>query len=254
MLGIIGGSGVYSIGKFMEEEVNTPYGFARVFVGKISGQECAFIPRHGTDHAHPPHKINYRANVWALDQIGVEGVLATYAVGIIHTYEPGDLVAAEDFMGFNAPITFYDSFKEGEKHIDFSEPYSKGMEARLFTAAKNVGIGLKNGGVVATTHGPRFETRAEIRALDKMGANLVSMTNAYEAALIHELEIPCAGLCIATNYACGVLEAALPKAGRRNADDRMKKKALSHNEVITMMGKKEKEINGIIREFARLSL
>ncbi|VVC01260.1 putative 6-oxopurine nucleoside phosphorylase [uncultured archaeon] len=236
MLGIIGGTGIYSLGKFRERDVNTPYGFAQVFMGKIGTSECAFIPRHGKDHRYPPHKVNYRANIWALNEVGVEGVLATYAVGIMSKYKPGDLVAAEDFMGFNAPITFYEDFRAGAKHIDFSEPYSKGMRARLLSAAKSAGTQVKGGGIIATTHGPRFETRAEIRALEKMGANLVSMTNAYEATLLHELEIPCAGLCIATNYACGVAD-----------------KPLSHSEVVAMMAKKEKEVNGIAREFAELS-
>lgn len=236
MLGIIGGTGIYSIGKFREMEVNTPYGFVQAYLGKAGRTECAFIPRHGKDHRWPPHRINYRANVWALNEAGVEGVLATYACGIISKYKPGDLVAAEDFIGFNAPITFYDDFRAGAKHIDFSEPYPKGMRMRLFSAAKNAGVPLKNGGIIATTHGPRFETRAEVKALEKMGANLVSMSNAYEATLLHELEIPVAGLCIGVNYACGVTN-----------------KPPSHSQVVTMMAKKEKEVNRIITEFAKLS-
>ncbi|MFN7088616.1 MAG: hypothetical protein ACK4NX_02255, partial [Candidatus Paceibacteria bacterium] len=84
MLGIIGGTGIYSVGKFKKEplEINTPYGFAQVFVGKIAGRECAFIPRHGKNHQYPPHKINYKANIWALKKMGAEGVLATYACGV----------------------------------------------------------------------------------------------------------------------------------------------------------------------------
>lgn len=252
MLGIIGGTGIYSLGKFTELQVNTPYGFANVYVGKISGEECAFIPRHGKDHGYPPHKINYRANIWALNRLGVNGVLATYACGIIpkakslkvkqrsvsgriSKYKPGDLIIAEDFIGLFSPITFYDDFKSGIKHVDFSEPYDKGMKARLFSAAKNAGLELKKGGIIVTTHGPRFETKSEVKMLAKMGANLVSMTNAYETTLLHELEIACAGLCIATNYACG-----------------NSKKPLSHSEVVAMMGKKEKDVNSIIREFAKL--
>lgn len=235
MLGIIGGTGIYSLGKFREMDVNTPYGFAQVYIGKIAGTDCVFIPRHGKDHRYPPHKINYRANVWALKTMGVEGVIAAYACGIISKYAPGDLIAAGDFIGFNAPITFYDDFRAGMKHIDFSEPFAKGMRMKLLSAAKNAEADLKGGGIVATMHGPRFETKAEIRALGKMGANLVSMTNAYEATLLHELEIPLAGLCIATNYATGVA-----------------KKPLSHSEVVNMMAKKEKEVNAIIKEFAAL--
>ncbi len=237
MLGIIGGTGIYSVGKFKEKpvEVSTPYGFAQLYMGEISGTKCAFVPRHGKDHRHPPHKVNYKANVWALEKVGVEGVIATYAVGIISKYRPGDLVVADDFMGLNILATFYDDFAGGMKHLDFSEPYSKRMQQKLFSAAKNAGAEVKKGGIVATTFGPRFETRAEVNALKKMGANLVSMTNAYEATLLHELEIPMVGLCIGTNYACGI-----------------SKKPLSHSEVISMVAKKEREVNMIVAEFAKL--
>ncbi len=235
MLGIIGGTGICPPGKFRELDVSTPYGFALAYEGKIYGNECIFIPRHGKDHRYPPHKINYRANVWALKTMGVEGVLATYACGIISGYRPGQLIAAEDFIGFSAPITFYDDFGEGIKHFDFSEPFANGMRLKLFSAAKNAGVGLKGGGIVATTHGPRFETKAEVNVLKKMGANLVSMTNAYEATLLHELEIPLAGLCIGTNHASGT-----------------SRKLLSYSEVADMMARKEKEVNAIIREFVEL--
>ena len=252
MLGIIGGTGIYSLGKFEERSANTPYGFASVWVGKIAGSDCAFVPRHGRDHRYPPHMVNYRANIWALKQLDTSIVLATYACGAISNAErlgagrrsvgariskfrPGDFVAARDFIGFNAPISFYEDFREGMRHINFSEPYGEEARAMLSSAARECGIALKKDGIVATTRGPRFETRAEIRALGGMGANLVSMTNAYEATLLHELEIPCAGLCIVTNYACGA-ERHTP----------------THSEVIGMMARKERNVNEIIREFARL--
>ena len=235
MLGIIGGSGIYSIGKFEEQYVNTPYGFASVHIGKIMDRECAFIPRHGSSHAFPPHKINYRANAWAMKQIGVTGVLATYACGAISEYSPGDLIAIEDFLGFSAPITFYEDFKEGIRHTNFTRPYSDEMNARLFSAGRNAGVEIKSGGIVATMPGPRYETPAEIRALRGMGANLVSMTNAYETVLFHELEILMAGLAIATNYAAGISN-----------------RPLSHSEVIEMMEEKEEEVKQVIRNFASL--
>ncbi|MFA5077474.1 MAG: MTAP family purine nucleoside phosphorylase [Candidatus Micrarchaeia archaeon] len=235
MLGIIGGTGIYSLGKFEERSVNTPYGFASVWVGKISGSDCAFIPRHGKDHRYPPHMVNYRANIWALRQLDTAIVLATYACGSIAKFRPGDFVAARDFIGFNAPISFYEDFREGMRHMNFSEPYAEEARVMLSSAANECGIALKKDGIVATTRGPRFETKAEIRALERMGANLVSMTNAYEATLLHELEIPCAGLCIVTNYACGA-----------------EKHTPTHSEVIGMMAKKERNVNEIIREFARL--
>ncbi|MBU0586511.1 MTAP family purine nucleoside phosphorylase [Candidatus Micrarchaeota archaeon] len=235
MLGIIGGSGIYSIGKFEEQDINTPYGFAQVYLGKIGKRECAFIPRHGKNHFLPSYKINYRANIWALKDLGVEGTIATYACGAISKYKPGDFVAAEDFIGFNSPISFYENFRAGIKHADASEPFSKDLNANLVVAGKPLGIKMKKGGIIAVTQGPRYETRAEIKALKRMGANLVNMSCGYEAALLLEAEIPLAGLCIVTNYAAGI-----------------SKKALSHDEVVNMMSKKTREVNGIIMAFAEL--
>lgn len=236
MLGIIAGTEIYSLAGLNHREINTPYGPANIYTVKLNGKECIFIPRHGAKHASPPHKINYHANIWALKQAGVNKVLAVYACGIISKFKPGDLILAEDFLGFYAPITFYDNFENGIKHMDFSEPYAKEMQLKLIKAAKNANLNLKKNGIIATTHGPRFETKTEINALHKLNANLVNMTNAYESTLLHELEISCAALCIGSNFAAGI-----------------KKKKLSHSEVEEMMARKEKEIKKIIEEFAKLS-
>jgi 5'-methylthioadenosine phosphorylase len=203
MLGIIGGSGFYSLGEGKERRARTPYGDAYVFDGKIGKKDFVFIPRHKSGHTLPPHAINYRANIWALRECEVDAVIATYACGIISNYRSGDLVLADDFIGLGIKATFYDSFRKGVVHADFLEPYSAELQDRVMDIAKENGIMLERGGIVATTIGPRFETRAEIAALKALGANLVSMTNAYEASLIHELRIPMAGICIGTNYASG---------------------------------------------------
>ncbi|MEW6529032.1 MAG: MTAP family purine nucleoside phosphorylase [Candidatus Micrarchaeota archaeon] len=247
MIGIIGGSGISALlksRKFSECKTNTPYGTVYLYSGKIDKMDCVFVLRHGKNHQLPPHKVNYHANIWALKQHGITEAIAIYAVGIISKFTPGDLVVAEDFIGFNAPITFFDDFKNGIKHTDFSEPYPKEMQTKLFRAAENAAIPLKKNGIIATTHGPRFETRAEIKALKIIGANLVSMTNAYEATLFRELEIPVAGLCIATNYASGI--------SRTGTNCTNKTKKLSHKEVIDMVAKKEHEVNRIINEFVKL--
>ncbi|MEM2909002.1 MAG: MTAP family purine nucleoside phosphorylase [Candidatus Bilamarchaeaceae archaeon] len=206
MLGMIGGTGFYFLkGKEKRERIETPFGEAVVQRTKIFKKDVVFIPRHGETHAIPPHKINYKANLWALKELGVTAVFGIYATGILsRRYRPGDLILIDDFIGLFTPITFFDDFSDGMKHIDFSRPYDKKLKGILLARAKTNHIRLKDGGIVATTVGPRFETRAEIRALSMLGANLVSMTHGYEATLVGELEIPFAALAIGTNYACGI--------------------------------------------------
>lgn len=233
MLGIIGGTGIYSIGNFGEREIETPYGIAKIYIGEIEDEKCIFIPRHGIDHQYPPHKIPYKANVWALKEVGVDMVLATYACGIISKYKPGDLILAEDVIGLFIPhLSFFDDFREGIKHRDFSFPFDEKLKKLMKEAAKNIGIKLKENAVVATTPGPRYESKAEIKALKKLGANLVSMTNAYEVHLLNELEIKSVAICIGTNWAAGI-----------------KKEKITHQEVSEMMKRKEKEINNLIVSF-----
>jgi len=230
MLAVIGGSGFLGLGKTIEKlDIVTPYGLASVNKVKILDEELYFLPRHGETHSIPPHMINYKANISALRKLGVSAVFATYASGIISKYKPGDLVLLEDFIGLDTPITFYDDFSSGIKHMDFTEPFDRRLKLRVLEIADSEKIKIKEGGIIVTTCGPRFETRAEIAALKKMGANLVNMTCGYEATLIREAEIPFAALAIGTNYACGI-----------------SKKKLSHEEVTTGMEKAKGKIDGII--------
>ena len=233
MLGIIGGSGFYSLGEGKEKRVRTPYGDAYAFEGKIGKKDFVFIPRHRRGHILPPHAINYRANIWALRECETDSVIATYACGIISKYRSGDLVLADDFIGLGINATFFESFKKGAMHADFLEPYSAGLQDKVAEIAKEEGIMLERGGIVATTIGPRFETRAEIAALRALGANLVSMTNAYEASLIHELKIPMAGICIGTNYGSG-----------------LSNNRLSNEEVIGIMKVKENLLERLMKALA----
>jgi len=235
MIGIIGGTGIYSLGGMKKGRRKTPYGTITLYMGKIGKKSVVFIPRHGEEHGTPPHKVDYKANLWAMKDAGVDAVLVFYATGIIRKYAPGDLVLLDDFIGFNSPITYYDAFKSGITHADMSEPYNKLVSKKVEGAAKGVGIKLKRGGVVATTHGPRFETRAEVKALKGMGANLVNMTSAYEATLAGELGIPLCGIAVGTNYAAGIKG----------------KKELTHTEVLEHMEKANKQIKKIVDAFAK---
>ncbi len=210
MIGIIGGSGFYFLkGAEKSRTVKTPYGDAIVQNTKIAGKDVVFIPRHGPEHSLPPHKVNYKANIYALNELGAGAVLGIYASGIISGYKPGDIVLVEDFLGFWTPVTFFDDFSGGVKHTDVSRPYSPELQNIILGVAKAGGIQVKKKGVMATMPGPRFETKAEISALKKMGANLVSMTHAYEATLLNELEIPFVAVAAGTNYACGISRAKL---------------------------------------------
>lgn len=263
MLGVIGGSGIYSLGEAEKREIGTPYGRVEALFGKAGGGgsreggkgngggggadaggppageagrggEVLFIPRHGSGHEAPPHKVNYRANVWAMKEAGVSGVLAFYAAGIIGKYSPGDLVLLDDFLGLGLHATFHDEFREGVVHADMSEPYNLELGGMVEKCAKEAGVALERGGIIATTIGPRFETRAEIAALGGMGANLVNMTSAYEAALCGELGIPLCGIAVGTNYACGV-------GG---------KKRLTHEEVLECMGEAGGKVRKIVEAAA----
>ncbi len=227
-IAVIGGSGLYSLLKNAETKmVATKYGKAKVHCGKIGKNEVFFVARHGEKHTLPPHRVNYKANISALKKLGVEKIIATAACGAISKYAPGDLVIAEDMIGFFAPITFFDG---KVVHTDFSHPYSQKLNKVLIEAAKRNKINMKRGGIIATMRGPRFETPAEIRALKSMGANLVNMTNAYECVLSREVGIEYSTLIVVTNYAAGI-----------------SKRPLSHKETIEMVKKKEHDLLALIK-------
>lgn len=229
-MAVIGGTGYLGLGKIVERlDVVTPYGLAAVNHVKVLDEELFFIPRHGERYEIPPHMINYRANIYALKKLGASAIFATYACGSMGKHKPGELVILRDMIAFSAPVTFFDDFSGGIKHVDFTEPFDRVLCNRVLEIAGTDKIKLKDGGIIATTRGPRYETRAEVKALKLMGADLVNMTSGYEAALAHELEIPFAGLGIVTNYACG-----------------MAKGPLRHEEFLAMAENAKGKIDGII--------
>jgi len=228
MLAVIGGTGFYRLGRKIEElDVITSHGIASVEVVSVARRKMVFLPRHGKGHTIAPHKINYKANIAALEQLGVTGVLSFYSSGIIGKYKPGDLVLVDDFIGLWAPATLYDDFAGGMKHVDFSEPFSKDMKRTLKEVAAVNKIKLKKGGIIAATRGPRFETKSEIKLLKKAGANLVNMTCGYEMALLGESEIDFASVAIAANYAAGVSKKPLSAEETLEVSDKAKGKLLT---------------------------
>lgn len=228
MLGVIGGTGFYTLGRKVDaRDVMTPFGVAHLELVSVAGEEMVFIPRHGKDHSLAPHMINYRANVAALEKVGVTGVLSFHSCGVVSKYKPGDLVLVDDFIGLFTPATFYDDFSGGMKHVDFSEPFSPEMKRILKGVASVNKVTLKTGGIVAATPGPRFETKSEVKLLKKLGANLLSMTCGYEMALLGESEIDFASVAIASNYATGIKKEAPSAKGVLEVSSKSKGRLLT---------------------------
>ncbi len=203
---VIGGTGLEDLFKGSEViNVGTPFGLSyAIFIGEIKGRKVAFLPRHGRKHDVPPHKVNYRANIYALHKLGVERIIATNAVGAINlNFKPGDLVVPHDLVDFTKQRqqTFYD--KAPVKHIDFTEPYCPEIRRVLIEAAGEMG-GVHDKAVYVCTEGPRFETPAEIRMFRTLGCDIVGMTGSPEAALARELGICYATLCFVSNMAAGI--------------------------------------------------
>ncbi|HHX51880.1 MAG TPA: S-methyl-5'-thioinosine phosphorylase [Clostridia bacterium] len=204
---IIGGTGVYGLeGEKRLESVNTPYGNVKVSIQKAGDKEVIFLPRHGRDHATPPHKINFRANLRALKELAVTHIFATNAVGSANpNWSPGELVLFQDFIDCTKtrPLTFYDG---GERvvHLDVSEPYCPELRRLLQEKAPAYGLSFAGEGVYCCTEGPRFETAAEIRMYRQLGAHVVGMTGVPEVVLARELGMCYAGVGIISNFCTGM--------------------------------------------------
>ncbi len=206
-LAIIGGSGLERLLEGVERtRVGTPYGLSNpILIGDVNGRAVAFLPRHGLEHTIPPHKVNYRANLYALRSLGVERAIATNAVGAINVdFEPGDLVIPHDFIDFTK--WRYQTFYEGAlvTHVDLSQPYCPEVRSILIRSAEEVRGRVWDKAVLVCTEGPRFETPAEIEAFRRLGADIVGMTGVPEAVLARELEMCYATLCYVSNMAAGL--------------------------------------------------
>ncbi len=207
---IIGGTGLYRVAQLEDvqsHELETPYGLpsAPLRAGLLNNHRVAFIARHGEVHALPPHRVNYRANLWALKELGAKQIVAVNSVGgITAEYGPGVLACPDQLIDYTAGRlnSFWDG--EGEPvHIDFSEPYSASLRARILQAATDCTLSIVDGGCYAATQGPRLESRAEVSRLKRDGCDLVGMTGMPEAALARELGLDYACLAIVANWAAG---------------------------------------------------
>ena len=210
-IAIIGGTGLTSL-EGVEitgtREIDTPYGSpsSALSFGRIGDKEIIFLPRHGNPHAIQPHKINYRANIHALKENGVSNIIAINAVGgITSEMRPERMVIPEQIIDYTygRKHTFFEDDQDQVTHIDFTNPYSTDLGKQLATASLMSGLDVFIGGVYAATQGPRLETAAEVKKLEKDGCDIVGMTGMPEAVLARELGINYACLALVVNWAAG---------------------------------------------------
>ncbi len=214
-LAVIGGSGWYALPGFALAEsrsIQTPYGAtsAPVRIGNLYGKTVAFLARHGEGHNLPPHKVNYRANLFALNTLEPSSVLAVNTTGgITPMCPPRALVVPDQIIDYTCgrASTYWDG--EGEMlHAEFGEPYSARLRNALLAAGEKSGVELVDGGTYGATNGPRFETRAEIARMRRDGCDLVGMTGMPEAALARELAMDYACISPVANWAAGAGDVA----------------------------------------------
>lgn len=220
---IIGGTGLDQLpGLEIVQEVQpeTPWGKSSrpLQRGTLNGATLWFLQRHGSPAAIPPHRINYRANIASLQAVGASRILALNAVGGLHTdLVPGTLVIPDQLVDYTWGREH--TFDEGEDghllHVDFTEPYDPGLREGLIAAARRAGLDCRCQGVHAVTQGPRLETAAEVRRLQRDGCDVVGMTGMPEAALAREAGLPYACVCMVVNAAAGLGDAPLTLAGMR---------------------------------------
>ena len=209
-IGVIGGSGFYEfVEPVGEVTVETPFGLPSdpIMLGDVAGQRVAFLPRHGRDHRFPPHRIPYRANLWALRSLGVRQILAPTAVGsLTSSYGPGTLIIPDQLVDRTSgrAQTFYD---EGHAvHVPFADPYCPVGRATSIAAAGAAGWDLADSGTLVVIEGPRFSTRAESRWFAAQGWTLVGMTGHPEAVLARELALCYTPIALVTDTDAGIEE------------------------------------------------
>jgi len=210
-IAIIGGSGLDSLPGLeicSTEKLTTPYGdpSGPVSYGKIHGTEVVFLPRHGPDHTIAPHKINYRANIHALKNIGIEQIIAVAAVGgITGEMLPGTIVIPDQIIDYtwSRQHTFFEGSSDQIVHIDFTHPYCEALRQHIIESANRISLPILTQATYAATQGPRLESIAEINRLQRDGCDLVGMTGMPEASLARELDICYASCCVVANRAAG---------------------------------------------------
>ncbi len=213
-LAIIGGTGLSGLAELNvtgSKQIATPYGSpsADFIIGELAENEVVFLARHGNPHSIPPHKINYRANIWGLKQLGVQQIIAVAAVGgITAAMLPAHIVIPDQIIDYSygREHTFFDGENGSVTHIDFTYPYSQNLRTRLIQVAQKAGIKISPIAAYGCTQGPRLETTAEINRMERDGCDIVGMTGMPEAALAKELEIHYAAIGVIANWAAGKID------------------------------------------------
>ena len=206
-IGIIGGSGLYEPsffeGRIEEVKIYTPFGPTSDFIriGEMRGRSIAFLARHGPKHSIPPHKINYRANIWALKKIGVKRIISVSAVGSLRKdYRPGDFVCPDQFIDMTKQRKY--SFYEGRMvaHVSMADPFCPELRETIISTANKVGVKMHKEGVYICIEGPRFSTKAESRLWRQWKCDIIGMTLVPEVNLAREAEICYAVIAMITDY------------------------------------------------------
>ncbi len=238
-IGIFGGSGFYQFATGTEEvEVETPYGLpsARIALSEINGRRVCFLPRHGMKHEFPPHKINYRANIWALKSLGVKRIISPCAAGSLQPHvKPGDIVICDQLVDRTSGriSTFYDGPET--THISFADPYCPELRQVAINKAKELGIPVHERGTVVVIEGPRFSTRAESKWFSGHGWEVINMTQYPEAVLAREFEICFVNISLITDWDVGL-------------EGHPEVKAVAHEEVIRVFNENNEKLKKLLYE------
>ncbi|HIH50494.1 MAG: S-methyl-5'-thioadenosine phosphorylase [Candidatus Micrarchaeaceae archaeon] len=240
-IGIIGGSGFYSLLENAKEiDADTVYGrpSGRISVGRIEGKSVAFLPRHGSRHSIPPHKVPYRANIQALYDLGVRRIIATNATGSLNPkFKVGQIVAFDQFANFtNGRVDTF--FEDRVAHVGMAEPYCSELRSIATKAAKRKSLDFRDRGSVLVINGPRFSTRAESLFFSRQGFDLINMTQYPEAALARERCMCYLALGIVTDYDVGL-------EGRKDI------KPVSHSEVVATFSKNIGKVKWLVGEMVK---
>jgi 5'-methylthioadenosine phosphorylase len=233
-IGVFGGSGFYAFLDDPEEvTVDTPYGApsAPVTIGRVGGRRVAFIPRHGKDHEFPPHRVPYRANVWAMKELGVTRLFGPSAAGSLRSdIPPKTFVVSDQAIDFtkSRAYTFFDG--PVTTHVSFADPYCPELRAALVSRARELGIEHRDGGTMVVIEGPRFSTRAESKMFTQIGGDVIGMTQFPEVTLAREAEVCFANVALVTDYDVGVDDIA----------------PVSHHEVLKVFGENIEALRNLL--------
>jgi 5'-methylthioadenosine phosphorylase len=210
-IGIIGGSGLENpdiLKSPAEKNIETPYGHpsSPLLCGSINGIEIVILSRHGRKHTIPPSKVNYRANIYALREIGCTHIITTTACGSLREeIRRGDLVIPDQFIDFtrHRDITFFEEFEPGKmNHTPMADPFDRDLRDLIIMSAAKIGLRIHERGTLITIEGPRFSTRAESKMFRIWGADVINMSVAPEVTLANELGLPYASIAMSTDYDC----------------------------------------------------